>query len=727
MALPEIVRPAIARLGVALLLAPLRRWRTLVWALRVELPNPVLFRYSSPQGPDRPTRVEKRRTITAIAVLLALLAGVPTPSLAQTKPFEVNGLSFPLIGNHYLDDQPGWTPIPVVIEQLKSLGVTDVKVSVSAGYYKSPTDNLPDPDPAFANPPDEKVIALIRAFKAAGLRVILDPGVLLAFDPNGNLLDTTRAQPTDFKVWLAALTTSMLHLADLGRQGGADRFNVITDFTQGLTSDAAHQDDWLAYIAKIRAAFPGVLTGGFAGDVNNNLQLTPRPIIDALDEIGIGWFPQPITNTPDPALAQLIAGWRSTVKGVDSVASLRGFHEKYGKPVLIIDSAFHSFSGDNVRAGDIFDVRIPLVADQQEQANEYDSFLYVMSQNKGDWLKGVVFDNWNRFPLDYTGVHRFLNSPYGENIRGKLAESVLSDWFNGRRTATPAAVEFHHAAFDHYFMTNLQDEITKLDAGVISGWQRTGYKQNVYGTNTDGAANVCRFFSTSFAPKSSHFYTPLSSECSTVKKNSDWTFEGEVFGTVLADPDGACLPGMQRLYRLYNNGQGGAPNHRYTTSPSARRAMMANGWIPEGNGPLGVTGCVLTDGRDNVITLRLRAGAYGGAPDPSVSVSIDGKTVLAPIAVKSDGSLQEIRIDTTDFEPVSNAIEIAAHGEPGNYPVRYTNIVIYGVVYQGQNIDVAKGQYNPPGSSLINNNTLAVLNTGSKVIFPASVLPRFDP
>ena len=49
------------------------------------------------------------------------------------------------------------------------------------------------------------------------------------------------------------------------------------------------------------------------------------------------------------------------------------------------------------------------------------------------------------------------------------------------------------------------------------------------------------------------------------------------------------LPGGDvPVYRLYNNGQGGAPNHRYTTSLATRTTMLGRGWIPEGHGPLGV-------------------------------------------------------------------------------------------------------------------------------------------
>jgi large repetitive protein len=152
-------------------------------------------------------------------------------------------------------------------------------------------------------------------------------------------------------------------------------------------------------------------------------------------------------------------------------------------------------------------------------------------------------------------------------------------------------VEYYHATFDHYFVTNIPDEIAKLDNGTFVGWARTGESFRAYASGTPGAADVCRFFSTAFAPKSSHFYTPDAGECTKVKANPDWQFEAVVFGVPVPDAAGTCSAGTQPLYRLYNNGQGAAPNHRYTTSIATRSAMLAKGWIPEGYGALGVIAC----------------------------------------------------------------------------------------------------------------------------------------
>ncbi|MEO8753335.1 MAG: hypothetical protein ABI624_11730, partial [Casimicrobiaceae bacterium] len=164
-------------------------------------------------------------------------------------------------------------------------------------------------------------------------------------------------------------------------------------------------------------------------------------------------------------------------------------------------------------------------------------------------------------------------------------------------TAAPVTVdliEYHHAEWDHYFITGIPIEITKLDNGEFAGWARTGYKFKSYPLNTAGAEAVCRFFSTSFQPRSSHFYTPLAAECAKVKTNPDWAFEGEVFNIPVPALDGTCAAGTVPVYRLYNNSQGAAPNHRYTIDFAVRAQMIAAGWSPEGYGDIGVIMCAPT-------------------------------------------------------------------------------------------------------------------------------------
>jgi hypothetical protein len=155
------------------------------------------------------------------------------------------------------------------------------------------------------------------------------------------------------------------------------------------------------------------------------------------------------------------------------------------------------------------------------------------------------------------------------------------------------AVEYNYADWNFYFITAIPNEITALDGGAFGGvWKRTGQQFNVYATANApaGAPTVWRFFSTTFAPKSSHFYTGIMAEYNSLLANPNWELEGPVFNTPLPAADGTCPAGSIPIYRLYNNNMGGAPNHRFTTDLSVRAQMISAGWAPEGFG-IGVTFC----------------------------------------------------------------------------------------------------------------------------------------
>ena len=157
---------------------------------------------------------------------------------------------------------------------------------------------------------------------------------------------------------------------------------------------------------------------------------------------------------------------------------------------------------------------------------------------------------------------------------------------------TVPVIEYYYAAFDHYFITSNPDEISKLDNEGSTGWVRTGLQFNAYAAPNENSAPVCRFFSAAFAPKSSHFYTPFPTECAIRQADPAWTLESaDAFDIAVPAADGSCAAGLTPVYRLYNNGQGGAPSHRYTTDVTVRAQMIGQGWVPEGLGPNAVEMC----------------------------------------------------------------------------------------------------------------------------------------
>ena len=230
--------------------------------------------------------------------------------------------------------------------------------------------------------------------------------------------------------------------------------------------------------------------------------------------------------------------------------------------------------------------------------------------NPAENLRGVLNGAGSPGAIEYAAVTRTeMNHLFATFISDQTAAQDLAAWL---ATITPAATppattpptppapagptttvgEYFHAQFGHYLMTGATDEIAKLDSGEFAGWARTGLSFKAYAAAADGLVNVCRFFTVAFAPKSSHFYTPVASECAGLRASSnDWQYEGDAFHVPMPDAAGTCPSGTAAVYRLYNAGQGGAPNHRYTTQASVRNEMIARAWRPEGYGPQGVIFC----------------------------------------------------------------------------------------------------------------------------------------
>jgi len=191
---------------------------------------------------------------------------------------------------------------------------------------------------------------------------------------------------------------------------------------------------------------------------------------------------------------------------------------------------------------------------------------------------------------------------------------------NGAYAATGTAVEFFHAGFGHYFVTTFPDEIAALDAGTIQGWARTGYAFSVAGDASGGDLPVCRFFSATFAPKSSHFYTPYATECASLKAGVTWTYEDIAFYLKLPSATGTCQGDASSIYRLYNNGVTGAPNHRYTAVRAVFDAMQAQGWTAEGDGVTGVFACGPPAPKGGSAFVSLLASKLGQSYDVSITV-----------------------------------------------------------------------------------------------------------
>jgi DNA-binding beta-propeller fold protein YncE len=154
-----------------------------------------------------------------------------------------------------------------------------------------------------------------------------------------------------------------------------------------------------------------------------------------------------------------------------------------------------------------------------------------------------------------------------------------------------AAVEYYNLALDHYFVSALAADIAALDSGALTGWTRTGLSFGAYLEPAAGTSPVCRFY---LPPQNgdSHFYSASPAECADVRARfPSFVLEApDVMHVTLPDlATGACPPGTQSVYRLWNNRVDS--NHRYTADVAVKAAMTAKGYVAEGYGPDAVIMC----------------------------------------------------------------------------------------------------------------------------------------
>jgi YVTN family beta-propeller protein len=190
-----------------------------------------------------------------------------------------------------------------------------------------------------------------------------------------------------------------------------------------------------------------------------------------------------------------------------------------------------------------------------------------------------------------------LNHLFVLNTNGAAADTVTISAEENTLPDTQIATEFYEADFNHYFYTDDEVETRLLVDGVFGdAWHRTFEFFRVWNAPGAGRLPVCRYFSASFGMLSSHFYT-YGNECLVLQTNpafaAVWVLEGNAVAYVMpTDANGNCPAGFAPLFRLYNNGMGGAPNHRLTIDIATRDLMVSLGWIPEGNGPLVIFACL---------------------------------------------------------------------------------------------------------------------------------------
>jgi hypothetical protein len=187
------------------------------------------------------------------------------------------------------------------------------------------------------------------------------------------------------------------------------------------------------------------------------------------------------------------------------------------------------------------------------------------------------FANVQPIPLPLTnvaGLIQLILSAQGQGCNGKNYDFAGSS----------GIVEYYNASLDHYFITWVADEIAALDAGAsVAGWKRTGSSIRTSTAAQDDTSPVCRYYIPP-ALGNSHFFGREAGECNAAgRDNPGFVLEDPAFMHMYLPTAGRCLANSTPVYRVFSNRPDA--NHRYTTDRAVREAMVAKGWLAEGDGP----------------------------------------------------------------------------------------------------------------------------------------------
>ena len=145
--------------------------------------------------------------------------------------------------------------------------------------------------------------------------------------------------------------------------------------------------------------------------------------------------------------------------------------------------------------------------------------------------------------------------------------------------------DFPNQPGGQYFYAVRAEDKTLLDS--VPAWQRTGKS-----FKSGGYVSACRFYGGKNGGPNTHFYSADDKECAALKAIPQLSYEGQTFAVNVPMPgsnaDGTkpCPIDSKPLYRVYNNASMSngrfVSNHRYLTEKADVTAVVAQGWVDEG-------------------------------------------------------------------------------------------------------------------------------------------------
>ncbi|MBI2287656.1 MAG: hypothetical protein HYU83_01490 [Chloroflexi bacterium] len=271
----------------------------------------------------------------------------------------------------------------------------------------------------FATASDSALRRMIDLAHSLGMRVMLNPVVMLSQDPTHGHVQIGTAFTTEeqWQAWFASYRQIIIYYATLSQDAGADIFYIGNE----LRGTVHREADWRSIAQEVRQVYKGpiiyeatTLLNASLSSLGEDLQITWW---DAVDYIGVlGYFP--LTQSNNPTVEELKSAWVAN----GYLSRLESLSQKFQRPIIISEIGY--LSADGTSTGSVpFSKFAQAQIDQQEQADCYQAALEVLWGKP--WLAGIFWFQWFVNPNEPTPIGKDRN----ESPQGKLAEEVLRKFY----------------------------------------------------------------------------------------------------------------------------------------------------------------------------------------------------------------------------------------------------------------------------------------------------------
>lgn len=305
-----------------------------------------------------------------------------------------------------------------ILEEAERMVATGANTVMLEATWVIPAQDASTISPGIATIKDDELLAAAQRARDAGMQVMLTVKVVCQGCPGDSARWRGLLRPADREAFFASYRQMSNHYAELAERAGAVLYFPASE----MNSLQGDTEQWRQVILESRTRFSGKIGYEINWDALDGVDFW-----DDVDVAGVSAY-FPLSDAQRPTLPELLRAWRVNAteawEETDWVAELREFADSHGKPVMFGEIGYQSANQATQRPF------IQEKVDRYEPQLQADAYQAVLTTFEAEpWWIGAIWWEWKitgggTFDLDY--------SP-----RGKLAEQLLREWYDGRRPPAP--------------------------------------------------------------------------------------------------------------------------------------------------------------------------------------------------------------------------------------------------------------------------------------------------